>query len=131
MKDILKVYIAGPYTASDKATVEENVAKAVEVAEAVADMGLVPFIPHLYHFWDAVFPHEYLFWFVQDIPWLLCCDAILMYKPSPGAREEVQVAVKNHIPVFHSLDDLKREVQRQLNAAVEAVRIYPSEDPTK
>jgi hypothetical protein len=42
-----------------------------------------------------------------DKEWVLRCDCLLRLPgESPGADEEVELAVKNNIPVFYSIDEL-------------------------
>ena len=47
------VYVAGPYTGGDT---NENVRNAVEAGQKLFDAGFIPFVPHLYHHWDALLP---------------------------------------------------------------------------
>src|SRR5690242_1214868 len=54
MSDTL-TYIAGPYSKPDPA---ENTRIAVEYGEKVWALGLVPYVPHLTHYWETLhFPH--------------------------------------------------------------------------
>lgn len=111
MKPIRRVFISGPYTSNP----EENVQIALGVAEQVAGLKLVPFVPHLYHFWDAVYPHHYVFWTEQDVEWLKVCDALYRIPGrSSGADEEVQIALNMGLPVFRSMEELRRFVSQQM-----------------
>lgn len=49
-----KVYIAGPYTKPDPCI---NTHNAIMVGEQVWSAGMVPFVPHLTHFWHTIKPH--------------------------------------------------------------------------
>lgn len=103
---IQTVYLAGPYTGSWPLGIAENVKKAIDMAEAVSSMGFYPFVPHLFHYWDQQFPHQYNFWMAQDAIWVVKCDAVLMYEESPGALEDVKLADQFGIPVFRHLAQL-------------------------
>lgn len=99
-----KVYIAGPYAKGD---VGSNVAHAIEVGDIIAYHSMVPFIPHLTHFWEKQSPHPYSFWIDYDNQWLPICDALYRIKgESTGSDEEEALARGLGIPVFYSLTDL-------------------------
>lgn len=101
-----KVYVAGPYT---KGSVVANVRKAIEVGNQLAEMGYVPFIPHLNHFWNLLFSHEYEFWLNYDLEWVAICNAILrMPGESNGADREVVLADSKNIPIFFDVESLHR-----------------------
>jgi len=69
----MKIYIAGPYSGGDPIT---NVRRAIRVADALAALGHIPFVPHLTHFWHQISPHRYEFWLDYDMHWLELCDAV-------------------------------------------------------
>jgi Domain of unknown function (DUF4406) len=99
-----KVYVAGPYTKGD---VEENVRNAIKAGNELADKGFAPFVPHLTHFWEALFPRPYDFWIDLDNQFLPDCDAVLRIPgDSSGADNEVRLAHSLGIPVFFSIDVL-------------------------
>lgn len=98
------VYLAGPYTKPDPLT---NIEKAIDVAEKVFSMGFVPFIPHLYHYWDERHEHSFDEWMDIDYIMLSKCDALLRLEgDSFGADLEVEFAINHNIPVFVSIEDL-------------------------
>jgi hypothetical protein len=98
----MRVYIAGPYS---KGNQEENVDRAIDTAEELIRAFHIPFVPHLYHYWHRRYPHEYSLWTGQGIEWLQVCQALIRLPgESPGADVEIQVAHKNNIPVFDSVD---------------------------
>lgn len=100
------VYISGPYTKGDQG---QNVRTAVYAASLVFSFGHVPFVPHLYHFWDLMFPGEYRQWMELGILWLQKCDAVLRLPgESAGADFEVTAAVSLKIPVFHDIEELQK-----------------------
>lgn len=99
-----KVYVAGPYTKGDVAV---NVRNALEAANRLADMGYMPFVPHLSHFWHILFPRPYEFWCELDNVFLPHCDALLRLPgESSGAEKEMLLAASLGIPVFHSIESL-------------------------
>ena len=100
-----RIYIAGPYTQGDVAL---NVRKAVQVADEIAKLGVVPFIPHLSHFWHLIRPHEYEFWINQDLEWLKSCHALYRIQgESRGADMEVLAAISQKKRVFKSMRTLR------------------------
>ncbi len=97
-----KVYVAGPYTKPDPCI---NTHNAIQAGEALWAAGLVPFVPHLTHFWHTMAPHPYQDWLEYDIEWLLMCDVVLRLPgESSGADVEVKIAQERGIPVFDSLE---------------------------
>lgn len=100
----VKVYIAGPYSGVD---ILGNVYKAIEVGESLIKHGLVPFVPHLTHFWGLVSQHDYEFWLSYDLRWLAVCDCLLRLPgESPGADKEERFAEEHGIPVYRSIGTL-------------------------
>ena len=101
---MIRVFISGPYTLGD---VEANVNRAIKVANELAVRGYVPFVPHLFHFWDGLYHHEYDFWTKLDLVWLRSCDCVVRLDgESPGADMETKQAKAWQIPVYNSLDEL-------------------------
>jgi len=95
---MIKCFISGPYTVPDPA---ENTRKAILVADELIDKGIIPFIPHLNHFWHFLSPRGYEEWLAYDLEWLLTCDCILRIPgESSGADKEVAFAIRHRIPVF-------------------------------
>lgn len=101
---IAKIYVAGPYSNGDK---DENVHRALEFANKLADLNFAPFVPHTTHYWDLKFHRPYDYWIALDIEFLKCCGALFrMPGYSPGADHEVEVAKELGIPVFHVIEDV-------------------------
>jgi len=100
------VYIAGPYTQGD---VAQNVRNAMVAADQIVEMGAVPYIAHLGHFWHMFTPRPYDWWLWYDMQFLRACDVLLRLPgPSDGADGEVDEAMRRGIPVANSMDELKR-----------------------
>jgi hypothetical protein len=105
------VYIAAPYTSDP----EHNTLKAIDAAEAILKEGIIPFIPHLSHYWHLRYEHPWEEWLRIDTEILLRCDAVLRLPgESKGADLEVETAKLKWIPVFYDIDSLVRWY-RELN----------------
>ena len=102
---MIRVYIAAPYS---KGIPLLNTIRAIRAANRVANMGAMPFVPHLSWLWACCFHRPYRWWMDWCLSWLKFCDAVLRLPGySPGADEEVAEARRLGIPVFYSLEDLK------------------------
>ena len=101
MVDDIRVYIAGPYTGGDPAV---NTAVAMKAWHELADVGFVPFCPHLSHFLHIHQARPYAEWLKHDLCWMHVCHAMLRLPgESHGAdAEEAEFGG----PVFHSVNDL-------------------------
>jgi hypothetical protein len=107
----MRVYVAGPYTATFENQVLKNVQAAIDASLKLYQKGHQPFVPHLTHYIDKRaqelglnIPRED---YVQrwDSPWLAVCDAVLYLGESPGAREELQMAQRLGKLVFYGSPD--------------------------
>lgn len=109
----MRIYIAGPYTASSKEKVRRNVNRAIDAGIAILRKGHYPFIPHLTHYVDTraikrgitLTWEDYVDW---DMQWLKTCDALLFLGPSRGANLELQEAKKLRKKIFRSVGDVPR-----------------------
>lgn len=112
----MKVYIAGPYTASKDsvapiAEVEQNVYNAMKMGNTVLVHEHEPYIPHLYHYWNLNFPHHYNLWIDLNLRWLAVCQALIRLPgESKGADIEVEEANKLGIPVYRSFEEFLQSV---------------------
>lgn len=111
---MIRVYIAGPYTKGDVAI---NVNQAIKIANQLLDMGYIPFIPHLTHFWYLISPRPYRDWLKLVVEWLKLCHVVFRFEgESPGADKEVELAKLLGIPVVTSLaelDDIKETLEKE------------------
>ena len=99
-------YVAGPYSNGDP---QANTDRAIDVGDAITDMGADPFIPHLSHYRHIRRPRQYEHWIEEDLRWLAMCHALYrMEGASRGADGEVAEAQRLGIPVFYEMDELKR-----------------------
>ena len=95
------IYIAGPLNV-DSEDEKTNVQIAIMTAEAIIQMGGIPYLPHLTLFWDKQFRHPKDYWMTLDKAWLSKCDALYRIPGnSEGADEEVKYAHELKIPVLH------------------------------
>ena len=100
----IKVYIASPYSLGDVAV---NVRDQIITANTLMTLGYVPFVPLLSHFRHMMFPRNYVEWLNYAMEWIPVCDCMLRLPgKSKGADEEVALAVKLNIPVFHLIHEI-------------------------
>jgi hypothetical protein len=109
--NVLRVYVAGPYSASTKKEVEQNVKEAIEVGVAILKKGHYPYIPHLTHYVELLSQEQglglrwedYVDW---DLTWLEVCDAFLYMGSSKGADIELGYAKRLGKIIFLGLDEI-------------------------
>lgn len=102
-----RVYVAGPVGKVEGRL--ERVIAAIEAGEQISAIGVLVFVPHFYHFWDARHPHDYEFWMRLCMEEVRRCDALFrMQGESPGADREVALAKSLGMPVFTSMAELRR-----------------------
>lgn len=103
-----RVFISGPYTLGD---VEQNVKKAMDLANDLIESGYAPFCSHLTHFLNNNNFQPYEKWLEIDNTFLEVCHAVIRIPgESKGADKEVSLAEKLGIPVFYDLEELKKKV---------------------
>jgi len=102
--NMIKVYIASPYTIGDCAI---NVRRQIDAANELMNNGFAPFVPLYSHFQHMIHPRPYQDWVDIDLVWVESCDALLRLDgESKGADGEVDHALKHNIPVFNSIEQL-------------------------
>lgn len=100
----IKVYIASPYSKGD---IGENVHYAMLAWAQLWDLGYIPFCPHWTHFQHMFIPRPYEEWLEYDQAWVIACHVLLRLPgESEGADKEVELAVKEGIPVVHTVQKL-------------------------
>jgi hypothetical protein len=107
----LRIYVAGPLSADSDVERVRNVTRAIAAGVRILKMGYVPFIPHLTHYVDVwavgqgirISKEDYLQW---DCEWLRCCDALLYLGSSPGADRELELAQRDGIAVYRSIEEI-------------------------
>jgi len=118
IKGPVYVYIAGPLSIGSQA---QNVRDAVLMATNLREKNpcIVPFVPHLSHFWHYAIPHTgYDYWMDMDFAWLSKCDCLLRIPgESKGADMEVEFAKGKGIPVFGHPTDVLVWIQQRTDQA--------------
>lgn len=107
------IYVAGPLTSDTAAKIH----RAIQVADRLLELGYVPIVPHLTHFWDIISPKPYEVWLEMDFATIRRCHALFrMAGISPGADREVNFANSNGIPVFFEDLDGEKALLQELSA---------------
>lgn len=89
---MIRVYLAGPYSADTREGVERNVLDSMKAQARLEDAGLAVLNPLLRHFLDLRHPRPYEHHMAQDLAFLPSCD-VYVRRPGPslGAdREEAR-----------------------------------------
>ncbi len=103
--NIIKVYIASPYTIGDVAV---NVKVQLDMYDQLMTLGYAPFAPLYSHFQHMAHPRPYQDWIKIDLVWVEACDCVLRLPgESKGADGEADYARALNKPVFYSLEELK------------------------
>ena len=106
-----KVYIAGPMYSSGN--MDDNIRMALDAATSLRRAGFLPFIPHLYFFWNLISPKSRAYWMSLDLDWVNDCDYVLRLPgQSSGAGDEVEFAMNHGIEVYEDIDKLIRDAEK-------------------
>lgn len=98
-----RIFISGPLTKGDLLM---NVHVAIKAADDLLRAGYMPFLPHLFAYWEVVSPKPYETWMALDAAYLEVCDVVLrLGGESPGSDREVAMAQRLGMPVIFGLDD--------------------------
>ena len=113
----LLIYVAGPYTGSDRQEIEKNVARAIDAGIEIFNRGHFPYVPHLTDLIDkrAKEIGEEMSWsdfMAWDAPWLKVCDALLFLAESKGANIELEEAKRLGKTIFYSSGEVPRLERR-------------------
>lgn len=101
-------FVSGPYSNEP----ELNTKKAIEAADKLISMGILPLVPHLWHYHDAYFKRDYETWLKMSLMMLDRADFLLRLPgESSGADKEVSEAEKRDIPIFYSFDEIKEAIE--------------------
>lgn len=116
-------YVMGAYSCNP----EENTKNAIAYCDELVEFGIIPFCPHLTHFWHKQIPHEYEYWMKYDFEILDRCDCGIWNKQkmpgdSAGARREWQRLLDQGKPAFETTEQLL-EYQIDLKLKEDA-RVY-------
>ena len=107
------IYVAGPYTGSNREEVEGNVNRAMDAGIEIFRKGHFPYVPHLTDLVDrrARETGRELSWsdfMAWDTPWLRASDALLHIGSSRGADMELEEAKRLGKTIFRSTDEIPR-----------------------
>ncbi len=108
--NVMRIYVAGPYSGTNPSQVEHNIRTAVAAGVEIIRRGHYPYIPHLTHYVDLVRDttlhlswEDHLDW---GLAWLDKADALLYLAPSRGANIELDYATRNNKQIFRAVDDI-------------------------
>lgn len=106
------IFICGPFRAATPWLVEQNVRRAEELALEVWRAGFAALCPHTNtrHFNGAA---DDAVWLAGAIELMRRCDAVLVVDSpatalSEGTATEIHEAWRSGLPVFYSLDELRK-----------------------
>lgn len=103
------VYIASPYTKGDT---QANVDRQRDMAHQLLDLGYCPIAPLLSHYLEEYRHRPWEDWMQMDLHILPIADCLLRLPgESQGADIEVAYAHEQQIPVFRSLEALRKHYE--------------------
>lgn len=108
--DDLHIYVAGPMYGGGY--LDNNIKAALKVATLITEFGAIPFVPHLYTFWNFIEEQHRDVWLKYDKAWLRKCDGMLRIDgESPGSTLEEKWAGDWDIPVLHlpTVEEIRRQ----------------------
>jgi hypothetical protein len=109
------IYIAGPYRAPSEWEVVQNIRQAEKAALFVWSHGAAAICPHKNTALFGGYPGcPDQTWLEGDCEILLRCDAVFAidnWRDSSGARDEVDLARMNNIPVLFTYNEVIRFVK--------------------
>lgn len=112
-----RIYVAGAYSADNVIDVLDNMRRGMRAATEVLLAGYAPFCPWLdYQFQLMLREGETLTlqdYYEYSLAWVRAADAMLVLpnsENSKGTQAEIMEAIKLNIPIYGSLDELRREI---------------------
>lgn len=110
-----RVYVAGAYSADKVLDVFDNMRVGMRIGTEILLMGFAPFVPWFdYHFQLMLRQGENLFlkdYYRYSVSWLEVSDYMFVLpnsQDSKGTQDEIKIATNKRIPIFYSLEDLKK-----------------------
>lgn len=123
-----RVYVAGPLNSSGRTS--DNVHRACSVAKTLSENGLIPFVPHLYHFMDAMLGLDEDAALSLDFAWLSSCHFMLRLPgQSRGSEYERVFARKKMIPVGHAESHDPEDIAFELLEWYYGAKVFDAERP--
>ena len=116
---MLRVYVAGAYSASNTIAVFNNMRRGMRAATEILLAGFAPFTPWLdYHYQLQLRDGESLNvtnYYEYSLAWLDVSDIVFVldgWEHSQGTIAEIQRAKELHIPIIYgSMDDLMHQAE--------------------
>jgi len=103
----IRVFIAGPYTTPDPTANTETAIDAASTLRRASKYRIHPVIPHLSHYQALRHEESYDMWLSGTLNDVTTCHALLRLPGhSPGAEQEIELAHKFEVDVYHSMSDL-------------------------
>jgi len=119
MNEPLRIYIAGPYCPvncslhSASKMAQQNVDRAIEVANKLMEKGHFVFVPHLSHYVHIHYSckRDYgEWWYEEDNTFLEhWAEAIFFIGSSKGVDMELELAKKLGLKIFYTLREVEEE----------------------
>lgn len=101
---MIRVFVAGPINTTSRGEDTEqflNVARTLEYADAVARLGMAPYVPALCAFWQMMQPQPRDYWMKLSLEWLEQCSAFFRCPgKSIGADLEQEAARSLGLVIF-------------------------------
>jgi hypothetical protein len=107
----LRIYIAGPISATTEEQTKFNVMEAMTAYLALIKKGHYPYCPHLCTYADTFALQNnititYDEWLKLDFSWLNVCDIMIVLKASPGVKHEINYATMHNITWFDNYREI-------------------------
>ena len=107
---MLRVYVAGAYSANNIIEGLDNMRRGMNLAVKVFQAGFAPFCPWLDHLFALLAPPPPVsFWYKYSLAWLEVSQAMIVQpvraEASTGTIKEKERAAELDIPVFHKEDE--------------------------
>jgi len=125
---MLRVYVAGAYSADNVITVLDNMRKGMRKGLEVLLKGYSPFVPWFdYHFQFMLREDEELTvedYYRYSMAWLEVSDVVLVLpdsEKSKGTQAEIKRAEELEIPVVYSLDELENIIVEENHEVYEGI----------
>lgn len=106
---MIKVYVAGAYTAPTVVQVLANMRRGIDAAVQIAKLGMAPYCPWLDFQYGLVSAMPVEVYKEISMEWLRASDAVFVvpgWENSEGTNAEINEACDRDIPVFFSLRSL-------------------------
>ena len=111
---MLRIYVAGAYSADNVIDVLKNIGRGQDYAAKLFMLGHAPFCPwhdkeYVIQNWDKDFNVK--MFYDYSMKWLEVSDVVFLvpgWENSKGTQKEIERAVELDIPVVKSIDELEK-----------------------